>query len=171
MQAYKNLSDYDERKYVVNCVEAILLISFENSYLLTPSDKIELTTSIVEVEHSSLYGSNLNRKFSSKRQGAFIEEASYLATFGKKAYYSSELEYYVNLFIAHNHVHAFYDGNKRTALNFFVDMLYFYTKYKVEDIILIQNAQILYLEKIIGKAQFENVIYNSLIPSLRGHGD
>lgn len=161
-RAYKNLSDYDEGKFLVRNAEKITMISSEKCDFSAKFEPSELETSIIEVEYNSQYGSHLNKKFSLKKPGEFIDKSSYLATFSKKPYYFSEIDYYVNLFISHNHVHAFYDGNKRTALNLFIDMLSFYTEFYLDDIVLIQNAQILYIEKKIEKEQFKNIIYTSL---------
>lgn len=161
-QAYKNLSKYDEKAFIVDNIDQILAFSTKRTNFLNASPAEILDTSVAEVEHNSLYGSKINEKFLAKRPGFFADESSYLATFGKKAYYSSEVEYYINLFISHNHIHAFYDGNKRTALNLFIDMVTFHTSFKFVDILLIQNAQILYIEKRMTKNEFENIIYSTL---------
>lgn len=156
--AYKNLEDYDSGNYNPNeYKESTKILSYDN--FVNETDLYINKELLSQYLH---YGRFLNSKYSNFQPGTFSEKANYEATFSKKAYFSSELEFVVELFISHHNVHAFTDGNKRTALNYFLDLLYKYTKFYIKNILVIQDAQIHYLTKKINKEKFIQIILNEV---------
>lgn len=157
-QAYKNLKLYDNGIYNIKSgkkVEEILDLDLE----LPKFQQRELNITQSEIDDYIHYAMLLNRRHADFAPGSFAERNSYESSFAKKVYYNADLEFLVQLFISHHNIHAFKDGNKRTALNLFIDLLHKYTNFYIEDIILIQDSQILYLDKQITVEQFKKVIY------------
>lgn len=157
-QAYKNLKEYDGGIYTINNYKRIKDILVEDLKSVNCKNN-ELDITQEEVNEYINYARLLNMRHADFNPGIFVEANSYEASFAKKVYYSSELEFIVNLFISHHNIHAFDDGNKRTALNLFVDLLHKFTNFYIEDIMIIQDAQILYLEKSIDEEEFKHIIY------------
>lgn len=157
-QAYKNLQAYDGGTYKIRTykkIEQILLKQVNTDICNT--NELDITKE--EILEYINYARLLNTRHSDFNPGIFIESSSYEASFAKKVYYNSELEFIVNLFISHHNIHAFDDGNKRTALNLFIDLLHKFTNLYIDDIMVIQDSQILYLEKIIDEETFKHIIY------------
>ncbi|EIO5737334.1 DUF262 domain-containing protein [Listeria monocytogenes] len=69
---------------------------------------------------------------------------------------------YFNEKIAHHNIHAFMDGNKRTALNYFLDLIHKYTKFYIKDVLKIQDGQIHYLTSEISEEEFIQIILNEV---------
>lgn len=157
-QAYKNLKEYDGGIYKIKNHKKIKEILACNLTLIK-CKKSELDITQDEVNEYMNYARLLNIRHADFNPGVYVESNSYEASFAKKVYYSSELDFIVSLFISHHNIHAFDDGNKRTALNLFVDLLHKFTAFYIKDIIIIQDAQILYLEKNINEEQFKHIIY------------
>ncbi|MCY9380242.1 DUF262 domain-containing protein [Bacillus inaquosorum] len=160
-QAYKNLKSYDDGRYKVGNIRKINNILKEN--LLIPKFKpriLKITNEQIlnYINHAQL----LNFHHSDFYPGIFAERNSYESSFAKKVYYGFELEFIINLFVSHHNIHAFKDGNKRTALNLFIDLMHKFTNYYVEDIVLIQDSQILYLEKVISEEEFKKIIFSGV---------
>lgn len=157
-QAYKNLKEYDGGIYNIKNYKKIKEILRNN---LTPikcrSNELDITQD--EVNMYMNYAKLLNMRHADFNPGIYVEANSYEASFAKKVYFNSELEFIVSLFISHHNIHAFDDGNKRTALNLFIDLLHKFTTFYIEDIMIIQDAQILYLEKNITEEEFRHIIY------------
>lgn len=157
-QAYRNLKSYDSGIYIIKNglkIKKILNADFE-----LPKYKpkiLEITQN--EVDTYVHFAQILNFKHSDFNPGKFAEKNSYESSFAKKVYYDSELEFIINLFISHHNVHAFDDGNKRTALNLFIDLIDKFTTFSIGDIITIQDSQILYLEKQINAEEFRKIIF------------
>jgi len=157
-QAYKNLKSYDSGIYKIKNAQRIKEIL--NANLILPKYKpkiLEITQR--EIDNYIHYGQILNLKHSEFNPGVFAERNSYESSFAKKVYYDSDLDFIVNLFISHHNIHAFDDGNKRTALNLFIDLIHKFTTFSIKDIIIIQESQILYLEKHINTEEFRRIIY------------
>ncbi|UZP03733.1 DUF262 domain-containing protein [Clostridium botulinum] len=157
-QAYKNLKSYDGGIYKIKYYKKIMFILEEDLIPFKYRYK-ELDITQDEIDEYIHYAKLLNIRHADFNPGIFVEENSYEASFAKKVYYNSDLEFIVSLFISHHNIHAFDDGNKRTALNLFIDLLHKFTTYYIEDIIIIQDAQILYLEKKINEEEFKHIIY------------
>ncbi|MEQ7217189.1 DUF262 domain-containing protein [Vagococcus fluvialis] len=156
--AYKNLENYDDGRYIPKHLDKLSSdLTFED---LTRAETLTIDDNILkEYVH---YGQLLNSKHSNFQPGVFAGKNEYEATFSKKCYFQSELEFIVEIFISHHNVHAFIDGNKRTALNFFLELLYKYTKFYIKDVLLIQDAQIYYLIEKINKEEFIQIILNEV---------
>lgn len=157
-QAYKNLKDYDGGEYEVKRADEISDILYKNEFALDyKSNQLDITQEEIDeyVRHAQL----INTRHSDFNPGFFAERNSYESSFAKKVYFESELQFIINLFISHHNIHAFEDGNKRTALNLFIDFIDKFTNLYIYDILLIQDAQILYLEKLITEEDFEKIIY------------
>lgn len=157
-EAYKNLRDYDGGEYEVKHAKEISEIIYENSIKHEYRPKVlEITTEQINeyVSHAQI----VNFKHSDYKPGFFAERNSYESSFAKKVYYESELEFIIELFISHHNIHAFEDGNKRTALNLFVDFIDKLVNLYIQNILIVQDAQILYLEKKITKEQFKKILY------------
>jgi prophage maintenance system killer protein len=157
-QAYKNLKEYDGGIYKIKNYEKIKEILDEDLPSIKCSNN-ELDITMDEVNEYMNYSRLLNLRHADFNPGIYIEANSYEASFAKKVYYNSELEFIVSLFISHHNIHAFDDGNKRTALNLFVDLLHKFTGFYIKDIMIIQDTQILYLEKVINEEDFKHIIY------------
>ncbi|MBN9648787.1 DUF262 domain-containing protein [Terrisporobacter glycolicus] len=157
-QAYKNLREYDGGNYEIRNREKIARILIDE-LKSRGCRRRELNITYDEIIEYVEYARLLNTKHSDFNPGVFVESNSYEASFAKKVYYDSELEYIINLFISHHNIHAFDDGNKRTALNLFIDLLHKFTNVYIEDIMIIQDSQILYLEKVINQEEFRKIIY------------
>jgi len=160
-QAYTNLQLYDNGNYQIESlekIEKILKRPFKDkSYEL---ETLEITQK--EIDMYVNFGQMLNKRHSNFNPGMFSEKSAYEASFSKKVYYNSHFEFIVELFISHHNIHAFTDGNKRTALNFFIDLLHKFTNLVVSEIITIQDSQILFLEKHITKQEFKQIIYSEV---------
>lgn len=156
--AYRNLENYDNKKYTPSPP----ILSKKSLKYSDFSTLQELNIDEEDLINYIEYGRVVNSKHSSFKPGTFHEKNSYEATFSKKYYYSSELEFIVELFISHHRVHAFMDGNKRTALNYLFDLLYKFTKYKISNVIRIQDAQIHYLTNRITEGEFIQIILNEV---------
>ncbi|KAJ74309.1 hypothetical protein M222_1558 [Enterococcus faecalis AZ19] len=156
--AYKNLESYDDGRYtpkkLVELTNKKTYNDFTNEESLTINEEI-----LKEYVH---YVQLLNSKHSNFNAGIFASKNEYEATFAKKVYYESELEFIIEVFISHHNVHAFMDGNKRTALNFLLELLYKYTKFYLNNILVIQDAQIYYLTEQINKDEFVQIILNEV---------
>ncbi|MFS0776450.1 DUF262 domain-containing protein [Neobacillus sp. 3P2-tot-E-2] len=157
-QAYKNLRDYDGGEYKVNNAKEISKIIFESDieYKYNPR-ALEITQE--HIDEYVLHAQIINLKHSDFQPGVFAERNSYEASFAKKVYFDSELEFIISLFISHHNIHAFEDGNKRTALNLFIDFIDKLVNLYIYNIIIVQDAQILYLEKKITENQFKKLLY------------
>ncbi|WP_240689296.1 DUF262 domain-containing protein [Ammoniphilus sp. YIM 78166] len=156
--AYKNLRDYDGGEYQVKHSVEISKIVFENNIVhnYTP---VELGITQEQIDEYVLHAQIINIKHSDFKPGIFAERNSYESSFAKKVYFDSELEFIVNLFISHHNIHAFEDGNKRTALNLFIDFIDKLANMYIYNILIVQDAQILYLEKKITEDQFKKILY------------
>lgn len=160
-QAYKNLKSYDDGSYKINRrAEIERILTYGSSSFKTTTRNLYITKE--EIYQYIDYAQILNTIHSDFNPGNFVERGVYEASFAKKVYYNSEPEFIVNLFISHHNIHAFFDGNKRTALNLFIDFMYKFTEYYIQDILVIQDAQLLYLEKEITQLEFEKIIYNEM---------
>ncbi len=157
-QAYKNLKEYDGGIYKIKNYKKIREI-LECDSISAKCGSSELHITQDEVNEYMNYARLLNIRHADFNPGIYVEPNSYEASFAKKVYYNSELDFIVNLFISHHNIHAFDDGNKRTALNLFVDLLHKFTAFYIKDIMIIQDAQILYLEKNINEEEFRHIIY------------
>lgn len=157
-QAYKNLKSYDSGSYDIKSAEKVKLI-LNTAVRIPKSTPKTLDITQKEIDAYIYYAKLLNLKHSDFNPGIFAERNSYESSFAKKVYYDSELNFIISLFISHHNIHAFDDGNKRTALNLFIDMIHKFTNCYIEDIILIQDSQILYLEKKINEEAFRQIIY------------
>ena len=113
--AYQNLEEYDRGNYRPSALKKNQKnLEYKN---FVREKNLNLDTDLLkDYLH---YGKVLNSKHSNFLPGVFAEKNSYEASFSKKCYYNSELEFIIELFISHHNIHAFEDGNKRTALNFF----------------------------------------------------
>lgn len=160
-QAYKNLKDYDGGEYRVNSIEKITEVLSKE--INTPSlQNGELNINQEEIDEYLNYAQLVNYRHADFNPGLFIDKNSYESSYAKKVYFYSELEFIIELFISHHNIHGFADGNKRTALNVFIDFINKLTKFYLRDILLIQDAQILYLEKRISKQEFLKLIYHEV---------
>jgi hypothetical protein len=156
--AYKNLKSYDSGIYNIKNGQKVKKIL--NADLVLPKYKtklLEITKN--EIDNYIHFAQLLNFKHSDFNPGRFAEKNSYEASFAKKVYFDSDLEFIINLFISHHKIHAFADGNKRTALNLFIDLIHKFTTFSIGDIITIQDSQILYLEKQINAEEFRKIIF------------
>ena len=157
-KAYKNLKDYDGGEYQVKNAEKISKIIFENDieYKYEPK-ALDITQEQIDeyVSHAQI----INLKHSDFKPGIFAERNSYESSFAKKVYFDSELEFIFSLFISHHNIHAFEDGNKRTALNLFIDFIDKLVNLYIYDILIVQDAQLLYLEKKITEDEFKKILY------------
>lgn len=157
-KAYENLKSYDQGVYRPKRYPSIdkdlKIEDFEEKTKLNLNERLLKEY----VEH----GRVLNTRHSDFQPGNFVEKSNYEASFAKKVYCSSELEFLIELFISHNNIHSFSDGNKRTALNYFLDLINKYTKFFIKDILSIQDAQIHYLTKDINEDEFKNIILNEV---------
>ncbi len=157
-QAYINLKSYDSGFY--NIKSNLIIQHILDSYIIFPKINYrELDITKQEIEYFIHYAQLINIKHSNFNPGIFVEKNSYESSFAKKVYFENELEFIISLFISHHKIHAFSDGNKRTALNLFIDLIDKYTNFYIENIIVIQDAQILFLEKIISEEEFKKIIY------------
>jgi len=157
-EAYQNLKSYDNGLYNVGNGQKIAGI------LKVDIIQLKYRTTILEITQEEIdeyigYARRLNIRHADFNPGRFAERNSYEASFAKKVYYDSELEFVINLFISHHNIHAFDDGNKRTALNLFIDLIDKLTNFYIENIITIQDSQILYLEKRINADEFRKIIF------------
>jgi len=121
-----------------------------------------LNTNQEEINEYLDYAQLVNFRHADFQPGIFADKNSYESSYAKKVYFSSELEFIIELFISHHNIHGFADGNKRTALNVLIDLTNKLTKYYLKNILLIQDAQILYLEKRITKQEFMKLIYHEV---------
>lgn len=128
--AYKNLKEYDKGLYKPKSknttLEKLDFKDFSNTQVLDINQK--------QLEHHVNHGKLLNTRHSDFKPGEFADRNSYEATFSKKGYYNSDLEFILELFISHHNVHSFRDGNKRTALNLFLDLIHISTPFKIKNI-------------------------------------
>lgn len=157
-QAYQNLKAYDGGVYKVKNLEKIIGILGTKQVSLNYRPKVlEITQEDIDryINHAQI----INYRHSDFNPGMFAERNSYESSFAKKIYYDFELVFIVSLFISHHNIHAFEDGNKRTALNLFIDFLSKFSNFYLKDIIVIQDSQILYLEKEISEEAFKHIIY------------
>lgn len=157
-RAYQNLENYDEGGYFPGKLDKLKNKTSYND--ITNTETLMINDDIIG-EYVQ-YGQLLNSRHSNFKPGVFAGENDYEATFSKKCYFQSELEFIVELFVSHHKVHAFMDGNKRTALNFFLELVYKYTKFYVKNILVIQDAQIYYLTEQISKDEFIQIILNEV---------
>lgn len=157
-KAYKNLRDYDGGEYQVKHTKEISQIIFENNieYKYKPT-VLDITQE--QIDEYVLHAQIINLKHSDFNPGIFAEKNSYESSFAKKVYFDSELEFIISLFISHHNIHAFEDGNKRTALNLFIDFIDKLVNLYIHDILIVQDAQILYLEKKITEEEFKKILY------------
>jgi len=158
-KAYKNLKNYDQGLYSPKPPsEDYKKISFDtftsNNQYLNIDNKL--------LSDYLTYGQVINTKHSNFHPGQYANKNDYEASFSKRCYFSSELEFIIELFISHHNIHAFEDGNKRTALNYFLDLLYKYTRYTIQNILRIQDAQIYYLTNKITKDEFIQIILSEV---------
>lgn len=156
--AYKNLRDYDGGHYQVKHAKEISEILFRNNikYVYIPTI-LDITQE--QIDEFVLHAQLINFKHSDFKPGIFAERNSYESSFAKKVYFDSELEFIISLFISHHNIHAFEDGNKRTALNLFIDFIDKLANMYVNNILYVQDAQILYLEKKVTEEEFKKLIY------------
>lgn len=110
-QAYKNLKEYDGGVYQIKNYKKIKEILGEDSISIKFKNK-ELYINQEEINEYMNYARLLNIRHADFNPGIYAEKNSYEASFAKKVYYNSELEFIVNLFISHHNIHAFDDGNK-----------------------------------------------------------
>ena len=156
--AYKNLKNYDGGVYQVKHAKEISDIIFKNDVAHKPNPR-ELDITQEQIDEYVLHAQVINFRHSDFEPGTFSERNSYEASFAKKVYFDSELEFIFSLFISHHNIHAFKDGNKRTALNLFVDLISKLVNLYIHDILIVQDAQILYLEKKIEEDEFKKILY------------
>lgn len=157
-QAYKNLKSYDSGFY--NIKSKLIIQHILDSKIILPKVFFrELYITKQEIDSFIHYAQLINIKHSDFNPGMYVEKNSYESSFAKKVYFENELEFIISLFISHHKIHAFSDGNKRTALNLFIDLLDKYTNFYIENIIVIQDSQILFLEKTINEEEFKKIIY------------
>lgn len=164
-QAYQNLSDYDTGLYKPKSREELLKESQQHATKVSPTetnDNLSITED--EIESYLELGRKLNSLHSDFSPGEFADISSYKASFSKKGYFYSKIEFISSLFISHHNIHAFFDGNKRTALNILLELLR-NAGYELvgEHVLYVQDAQILYLEKHLQQAELEHIINNGLI--------
>lgn len=157
-KAYKNLRDYDGGDYQVKNTEEIAKIIFENDVKYKHKPKV-LDITQEQIDEYVLHAQIINFRHADFNPGIFNERNSYESSFAKKVYFDCELEFIINLFISHHNIHAFKDGNKRTALNLFIDFIHKLTNMYICDVLIVQDAQILYLEKKINYNQFKKILY------------
>ena len=127
---------------------------------------LEITSD--EIEYYVEFGREINEQFSNFKAGIFSDKSSYEATFAKKCYYTDLLNYYIDLFISHHKVHAFFDGNKRTAL-FYLDINISLIHLETENTELfldnlddIAIAQVMYLEKEITEDDLKQIVIDNV---------
>lgn len=157
-EAYKNLRDYDGGNYQVKNTEEIAKIIYKNNIEYIHKSKVLDITQEQIYEYIS-YAQNINLKHADFSPGIFNERNSYEASFAKKVYFNDELEFVIDLFISHHNIHAFKDGNKRTALNLFIDLIHKLSNMYIYNILIVQDSQILYLEKNITYDEFKKILY------------
>lgn len=157
-QAYINLKFYDYGLYKIkNELEIKNILDSASVYPKINSRVLNIN--LDEINMFLQYAQLINYKHSDFNPGKYVEKSSYESSFAKKGYFDNELEFIISLFISHHKIHAFYDGNKRTALNIFVDLISKYTNFYIENILVIQDSQILFLEKMIDENEFKKIIY------------
>lgn len=160
-QAYKNLSDYDSGYYKPQFHQRDLVykeLSFQNF----SGNKLQHLIDNKFIEEIILYAQTINGRHSDFKRGVYSDKNAFYSTFSKLLYYENTLEMIVQLFISHLQVHAFYDGNKRTALNLFLDLLNKYSRYNIRNILKVQDLQIMFIEKEIDKDEFIQIILNEI---------
>lgn len=156
-QAYINLKSYDSGFY--NIKSNLIIQHILNSEVVIPKvSSRELDITKEEIDVFMHYARLINIKHSDFNPGMYVERNSYESSFAKKVYFENEVDYIISLFISHHKIHAFSDGNKRTALNLFIDLIDKYTNFYIGNIIVIQDSQILFLEKIINEDDFKKII-------------
>ncbi|MBC1475303.1 DUF262 domain-containing protein [Listeria grandensis] len=165
--AYSNLKRYDQGVYSleeknIRKIEDSLLKKNNVDKWYSKLRNEELALNHGDINEYLEYATILNSRHSDFHPGVFKERGAYESTFGKKLYYDSEIAFLIQLFISHLDTHGFHDGNKRTALNLFLDLVDKFTIFQVKDILLIQDAQILYIIKKISLEELEKIIILNL---------
>ncbi len=93
--------------------------------------------------------------------GHFKDQGTFEAILAKYYYYSSSLEFIVEMFISLQKCHVFHDGNKRTSLGLTQVLLEANNYYIVNELELV-DAQILFIEGKINIDYFREIIYISI---------
>lgn len=159
-KVYEKFDLYDQKKYEIPDRHYDDSTIWEN----TPIQEKELTITTQEIKEYVEYGREINKIFSYFNPGQFLEKGNYEASFSKKAYYHSELDFVIELFISHNRIHAFYDGNKRTAFRLLVDLL-FSIDYLIKDNYYdyISDIQLQFLTNAKTETDLKNIIYQGIV--------
>lgn len=157
-KAYDNLKKYDGGEYQVKHAKEISRILFGNNVLYKSTPK-QLDITQEQIDEYLSHAQVINYRHSDFKPGTFVDRNPYEASFAKKVYFDSEIEFIFNLFISHHNIHAFQDGNKRTALNLFIDLINKLVSLYIRNIFIIQDAQLMYLEKEITHEQFKKILY------------
>lgn len=72
---------------------------------------INLEININDILEYMELGRLINEQFSLFNPGIFSNKNDYETSFAKKCYFNDISDYYISLFISHNNIHAFCDGN------------------------------------------------------------
>ena len=89
-----------------------------------------------------------------------VDKTGYAETFAKKVFYKNSLAFYVDLFIAHNQVAYFQQGNKKIAYTTFATNLqYLGVNLEVEESLQLAEAQIMFVDGQITSEQFHRIIF------------
>lgn len=107
------------------------------------------------------YASAINKEYSGLYPGKFKDVGTFEAVLSKSGYYSSNLEFSVEVYISLQKCHVFHDGNKRTSLSLFQAFLEA-SGYKLKDKVQCADYQILYIENKITIVEFRKLVYSIL---------
>lgn len=110
-------------------------------------DEVVEIASLINKEHSGLYPGN------------FKDVGTFEAILAKYGYYSTNLEFSIEVYISLQKCHVFHDGNKRTSLSLFQILLSSCGK-NLSDRTLCADYQILYIENKISTEEFRKLIYS-----------
>lgn len=105
------------------------------------------------------YASIINKEHSGLYPGKFKDVGTFEAVLAKYGYYSTNLEFSVEVYISLQKCHVFHDGNKRTSLSLFQIFLGS-CGMELKDKTLCADYQILYIENKITTEEFRKLIYS-----------
>lgn len=122
-----------------------------------------------DIENYLEIGKAINKLYSCFKPGELKDKNNYEATFAKKCYYNDAVIFYIDLFVSHHKVHAFHDGNKRTALNFLkinIEHIHEvdggYEELMLHNLDYIAICQVMFLEKEIDEINLKETVYNCI---------
>ncbi|MCB8566302.1 DUF262 domain-containing protein [Fusobacterium ulcerans] len=104
-----------------------------------------------------------NRLFSESRVGDFLDIENYESTFYSGIYFEDFFVFVIELFLKHSKGHYFHNGNKRTAVKLFENIISNDTPYQIKNYEELEKIQLNYVNDEIDKNIAINKIKENLV--------